>query len=67
MNRTEQVTALVSQRQPSDDSTGAWIKDRGALASEVWQQKDAAQAGRDRGSFADEIGEGNVADKVLDP
>ena len=39
---TEQVTALVLQRQPSDDSTGAWIKDRRAFAGEIWQQEEAA-------------------------
>ena len=42
IDRTEQVTALVLQRQPSDDSTGAWIKDRCAFAGEIWQQEEAA-------------------------
>ena len=42
IDRTEQVTALVLQRQPSDHSTGAWIKDRGAFAGEIWQQEEAA-------------------------
>jgi hypothetical protein len=67
IDRTEQVTALVLQRQPSDDPTGAWIKDRGAFASEVWQHEEATRAGRDRGSVVDKIGEGEAADEVLDP